>query len=80
MFERDAFAGFPTSVREEDHPQPATSIFDHKMTAEITRKSTNESLIVTDLSIHLLEEHHFIEGKGSQFRLEPQLMKRVLFD
>lgn len=52
----------------------------HKMTAEITRKSTCEKLIVTDMSIHLLLEHHFIEGKGSQFRLEPQLMKRVLFD
>lgn len=52
----------------------------HKMTAQITRKETNESLVVTDLSIHLLREHHFIEGKGSRFRLEPNLLKRVLFD
>ncbi len=52
----------------------------HKMTAEIIRKSTDETLIVTDMSIHLFLEHHFIEGKGSQFRLEPQLLKRILFD
>ena len=50
-----------------------------KMTAEIERKSTGEKLLVTDLSIHLLEEHHFIEGIGSRFRLEPELVKRVLF-
>lgn len=52
----------------------------YKKTAEITRKSTGEKLIVTDLSIHLLREHHFIEGIGSQFRLEPQKVKRILFE
>ncbi len=51
-----------------------------KMTAEIERKSSGEKLLVTDLSIHLLKEHHFIEGMGSQFRLGPELVKRVLFD
>jgi hypothetical protein len=50
-----------------------------KMTAEIELKSTGEKLLVTDLSIHLLKEHHFIEGFGSRFRLEPELVKRVLF-
>lgn len=60
-------------------PCPFKDGFFHKMTAEITRKSSGESVIVTDLSIHLLEKHHFIEGKGSQFRLEPQVLKRVLF-
>ena len=49
------------------------------MTAEIERKSSGEKLLVTDLSIHLLKEHHFIEGMGSQFRLGPELVKRVLF-
>lgn len=61
-------------------PCPFRDGFFHKMTAEITRKSTGESLIVTDLSIHLLREHHYIEGRGSHFRLEPQVVKRVLFD
>ena len=51
-----------------------------KMTAEVERKSSGERLLVTDLSIHLLKDHHFVEGIGSQFRLEPELVKRVLFE
>lgn len=51
----------------------------HKMTAEITNKSNDASLIVTDLSIHLLEAHHFIEGKGSKFRLDADKLNKVLF-
>ncbi|MCK5198380.1 MAG: hypothetical protein KAR21_08520 [Spirochaetales bacterium] len=50
-----------------------------KISAEIELKSSGEKLLVTDLSIHLLKDHHFIEGIGSQFRLEPELVKRVLF-
>lgn len=51
-----------------------------KISVEIELKSSGEKLLVTDLSIHLLKEHHFIEGRGSRFRLEPELVKRVLFD
>lgn len=51
-----------------------------KISAEIELKSSGEKLIVTDLSIHLLKEHHFIEGVGSRFRLDPELVKRVLFE
>lgn len=61
-------------------PCPFKDGFFHKLTAEITRKSTGEKLIATSLSIHLLSVHHFIEGYGSRFRLEPQVLKRVLFD
>lgn len=50
-----------------------------KITAEIELKSSGEKLLVTDLSIHLLKEHHFIEGLGSPFRIEPEMIKRVLF-
>jgi len=49
------------------------------MIAEIELKSCGEKLLVTDLSVHLLKEQHFIEGIGSQFRLEPELVKRVVF-
>ncbi len=61
-------------------PCPFRDGFFHKITAEITRKSTGEKLVVTDLSAHLLREHRFIEGRGSGFRLEPKALKRVLFD
>lgn len=36
------------------------------------------SLIISELSLHLLGEHHFCQGRGSPFRLEPSLVKRIL--
>ncbi len=50
-----------------------------KLSAEIELKSSGEKILVTDLSIHLLKQHHFIEGEGSRFRMEPEIIKRVLF-
>ncbi len=42
-----------------------------KSTVEITCKKSNESILISELSLHLLREHHFLQGKGSPFRLEP---------
>ncbi len=33
----------------------------------------------TPLNIHLIQEHHFFQGKGSKFRLEPKVLKKVLY-
>ena len=41
-------------------------------------KASGHTLFFTELSVHLLKEHHFLEGKGSVFRLEPEVMKDVL--
>lgn len=38
-----------------------------------------DMLVFSDLSIHLLRAHHFCQGRGSPFRLEPSLIKRLLF-
>lgn len=38
-----------------------------------------DMLVFSDLSIHLLREHHFCQGRGSPFRLEPSLIKKMLF-
>jgi hypothetical protein len=38
-----------------------------------------DMLIYSDLSIHLLKAHHFCQGRGSPFRLEPSLVKKLLF-
>ncbi len=35
-------------------------------------------LLFSDLSLHLLKEHHFLQGQGSPFRLEPRDLKAVL--
>ncbi len=51
-----------------------------KITAEIENKSKKNKIIVTDLAIHLMETHHFLEGIGSPFRLDPEKMEEVLKD
>lgn len=49
-----------------------------KVTVQLKRISSGEILIYTDLSLHLLEKHHFLQGKGSIFRIEPLKIKRIL--
>lgn len=36
-----------------------------------------EALSFSSLSLHLLAEHHFLQGKGSPFRLEPEKLKAI---
>lgn len=33
----------------------------------------------SDLNIHLIKEHGFFEGKGSPFRIEPQILVETIF-
>jgi len=49
-----------------------------KTNLEISHKENKESLLCSELSIHLLMAHHFLQGKGSPFRLEPKKLKQVL--
>ncbi len=49
-----------------------------KVVVRLERTSSGESIVYTDLSLHLLEEHHFLQGKGSPFRIEPMKVKRIL--
>lgn len=37
-----------------------------------------DMLVFSDISIHLLRAHHFCQGRGSPFRLEPELLARFL--
>lgn len=50
----------------------------HKNSIWLRRIDTGESLVYSDLSIHLLREHHFLQGRGSPFRLDPEALARVL--
>jgi hypothetical protein len=38
-----------------------------------------QTLTWSDLNIHLIEAHGFFEGKGSAFRIEPELAAAILF-
>lgn len=50
-----------------------------KLNTTVTNKNNNLSISYSDLTIHLLEKHHFHQGKGSSFRIEPKQIK-MIFD
>lgn len=49
-----------------------------KINVTVQRKDTGEKIFFTDLSIHLLEVHGFLEGLESSFRLDPESVQKVL--
>jgi len=44
----------------------------------LTDTRTGESLVWSDLALHLIEAHGFYQGRGSPYRLEPRTIKRML--
>ena len=54
-----------------------------KINAQVTLihegKPTEHSIFYSELSLHLIEKHHFFQGKGGSFRISPAAIKRVLF-
>ena len=48
-----------------------------KHTLEVKHIESQVSLHFSELSLHLIQAHHFLQGKGSPFRLEPGLLKKV---
>ncbi len=53
-----------------------------RLTKRVTtaqRLDTKESIRWTDLNIHMISEHSFLEGRGSAFRLEPKKLISVIF-
>ena len=49
-----------------------------KVNVTLERKDTGEKVFYTDLSIHLLEKHAFLEGRGSSFRLNLEVLKHIM--
>lgn len=50
----------------------------NKTNLEIENRKTGKKILCSELSIHLLKDHHFLQGKGSPFRLSPFSLKEVL--
>ena len=55
----------------------------HKVNCEVRRldaqgKPVGKLLLYNELSLNLFEKHHFLQGRGSHFRLEPADIKTVL--
>jgi hypothetical protein len=59
-------------------PCPWEDGIHHKNSIWLRRIDSGESLVYSDLSIHMLREHHFLQGRGSPFRLEPAVLSRIL--
>jgi hypothetical protein len=49
-----------------------------KTNAVVEHLSSGKILLYSELSLHLLEKHHFLQGLGSPFRLEPRELKDIL--
>lgn len=50
----------------------------HKNSILVENKANGSRLIYSDLSVHMMRAHHFCQGKGHAFRMEPELLKKVL--
>lgn len=46
--------------------------------AVVTDENSGNSLIITKLGIHLIEKHHFFQGVGCRYRLDPQQVFQIL--
>ncbi|MBN2352763.1 MAG: hypothetical protein JXD23_09370 [Spirochaetales bacterium] len=43
----------------------------------IVRLDNGLRLLTTDLAVHLCAVHHFLQGRGSPFRMEPELLSQL---
>ncbi len=59
-------------------PCPFGDGLQRKITCEIIHEEIGEKLLFSTFSLHLFREHHFHQGKGSPFRIEPSVLKKVL--
>ncbi len=50
-----------------------------KTITSCTHLSSGIKVRWTALNIHMIKEHGFFEGRGSPFRLEPEILVKVLF-
>ena len=73
----DARGMLPCPWGDGLHHKNAVSVRPKEL-AEAACVEGEDMLVFSDLSIHLLREHHFCQGRGSPFRLEPELLARLL--
>ena len=64
-------------------PSPWEDGIFHKVNCEVRKideegRPVGKILLYNELSLHLLEKYHFLQGRGSPFRLEPADIKTIL--
>ncbi len=51
-----------------------------KATIKVTNLKNQKSVVWTPLHVHFIRDYGFFEGKGSKFRIEPELLYKAIFD
>jgi hypothetical protein len=59
-------------------PWPHAGNFAKRVTTLLDTK-TSRRVLWSDLNVHLIAEHNFFEGRGSDFRVEPKQIVEILF-
>lgn len=44
----------------------------------VTDSGSGNQFVITRLGIHLIRKHHFFQGRGSRFRIEPKYVHKLL--
>jgi len=71
------FATFYESRGRVPSPFKTDGVFE-KGEAVVREKETGQNIIITELGIALIERHHFFQGLGSRYRIEPEVAVRLL--
>lgn len=50
----------------------------HKNSVEVLDERSGTRVVYSDLSLHLLRSHHFCQGAGSPFRIEPETVASMM--
>jgi len=50
----------------------------HKNSVDVKDEKSGETIVYSDLSVHLLRVHHFCQGQSGPFRLEPEILARMM--
>ncbi|MFQ6035029.1 MAG: hypothetical protein ACE5NM_04165 [Sedimentisphaerales bacterium] len=59
-------------------PWPHPGRFTKRVTT-VNLIESDKSIYWSDLNIHLITQHGFFEGKGSNFRIEPEILTKIIF-
>lgn len=70
-------AVFHESMGRVPSPFPGGGVFE-KGEAVVTEHKTRARLVITQLSLHLIEKHGFFQGAGSRYRIDPDRAIDVL--
>lgn len=60
-------------------PTPFGGKVFHKINVRVQKSSGGPKLVYSELNIHMIRNQHFLEGRGSAFRMEPADIKEVLY-